>query len=137
MNRYITPFGHHYRKILAATFTIQLLHLRFLAPHGVFGEEATVGNEFEINLSLEIGAPEQPVVSLHETVNYAAVHETVRLLFAERTALLETLAMKIAAKLKAQFPTLRKASVQIIKLHPPITSFAGSVSVTYNTDFAS
>jgi 7,8-dihydroneopterin aldolase/epimerase/oxygenase len=120
---------------MSSTFVIQLHHLRFAAAHGVFEEEARVGNEFEVNISLTVTAPEKIVMSIEDTINYAEVYRIVKELFAERKALLETLAMEIAEELKQQFPTLRKASVQISKLHPPITAFIGSVSVTYTKDF--
>ena len=120
---------------MASTFTIQLHQLRFSAPHGFYNEEATAGNEFEVNLSLTLDAPRQKVISLDETINYADVYQIVKNIFALRTALLETLAMEIAESLKKRFPSLRQVSVQIIKLHPPITAFTGSVSVTYSTAF--
>jgi dihydroneopterin aldolase len=120
---------------MASTFTIQLHQLRFSAPHGFYNEEAAVGNEFEVNISLSVDAPRQKVMSLDETINYADVYQIVKNIFALRTALLETLTMEIAESLKKHFPFLQKASVQIIKLHPPITAFTGSVSVTYSTAF--
>lgn len=101
----------------------------------MFEEEALVGNEFEVNLSLTVRAPEKVVTSIEETINYAAVHRIVKNIFSERKALLETLVMEITEELKKEFPSLRNVSIQIIKLHPPISSFTGSVSVTYNKKF--
>ncbi len=122
---------------MAATFTVQLHRLRFAAPHGVYAEEAAAGNDFEVNLSLTVKAPAGTNVCLDDTINYAAVYEIIKNVFSCRTDLLETLAMEMAGSLKERFPRLRKVSVQIIKLHPPITAFAGSVSVTYQTKFRS
>lgn len=120
---------------MSSTLTIQLHHLRFTAAHGVLEEEALVGNKFEVNLSLTVKAPEKVATTLDETINYATVYGLVKNIFAERKALLETLAMEITEELKKAFPSLRKASIQIIKLHPPISTFTGSVSVTYNRKF--
>lgn len=120
---------------MSSSFTIELKNLRFFAEHGLYAEEAAAGNEFEINIALTTKAPETTLISLEETINYAAVYQTVKDIFTDRQALLETVAMNIAAALKKRFPALRKASVQITKLHPPISYFNGSVSVTYKKKF--
>jgi 7,8-dihydroneopterin aldolase/epimerase/oxygenase len=120
---------------MSSTFTIQLNSLRFFAAHGLYAEERQAGNEFEVNLSLTLKAAKVKVVSLEETINYAEVYRLVNERFAVRTNLLETLAMEIAEELKQQFPAIRKISVHITKLHPPITAFTGSVSVTYNRSY--
>jgi dihydroneopterin aldolase len=127
--------SHHALQPMSSTFTIQLHRLQFTALHGLYSEEAAAGNEFEVNLSLTVNAPHQKVLSLDESINYAEVYRIVKAVFASRTDLLETLAMEMAAELKKAFPVLQNASIQIVKLHPPITAFTGSVSVTYNTSF--
>lgn len=118
-----------------SSFTIQLHHLRFFAGHGVYDEERTAGNEFEVNISLEVKAPEELIRSIDDTINYAGVHKIIKEIFSKREQLLETLAMKIASEVKKQFPALQKITVQISKLQPPIVSFKGHVSVTYNKEF--
>jgi len=124
-----SPFTTHN---MSSTFTIQLHQLRFFAAHGLYVEEEQAGNAFEANLSLTMKAPKAVVSSLDETINYAEVYRIVGEVFSSRKQLLETLAMEIAAAVKQQFPALKKISVQLIKLHPPIVGFTGSVSVTYN-----
>ena len=101
----------------------------------MFEEEALVGNSFEVNLSLTVKAPEKVVTSLDDTINYAAVYGIVKDILTVQRALLETLAMEITEELKKQFPSIRIATIQIIKLHPPISAFTGSVSVTYTKKF--
>ena len=118
-----------------AAFTIQLHNLRFFAEHSLYEEERSVGNEFEVNISLTMKGPKEKVVTLEETINYVEVYRITKELFSHRNALLETLAMEIAEALKHQFPVIQKAEVQIAKLHPPIAGFTGSVSVTYKKSF--
>lgn len=120
---------------MSSSFTIQLNNIRFYAEHGLYAEEAQVGVEFELNISLTVKAPKVKVTSLEQTVNYAEVYRIVKEVFSVRKNLLETLATEMAEELKQQFPEIKKVSVQIIKLHPPIISFAGSVSVTYKKSF--
>ncbi|GAA4734054.1 dihydroneopterin aldolase [Flavisolibacter ginsenosidimutans] len=118
-----------------ASFIIQLHGLRFLANHGVFEEERTTGNEFEVNISLKVEVPKETISSLHQTVNYAEVYRITKEIFSTPTPLLETLAQDVAEAIKQAFPSLIKISVQIIKLHPPIVSFTGSVSVIYRKSY--
>src|SRR6476620_4623765 len=116
------------------SFTIQLHDLHFFAGHGVYEEERSVGNEFELNISMEIEAPDEVLTNIHDTINYASVYEITKQVFSVQKPLLETLAMEVAAAIKKEFPLLQHIRVEIIKLHPPITGFSGSVSVTYNKD---
>ena len=120
---------------MASTFTIQLSDLRFFAEHGLYAEEAQVGVEFELNISLTTKAPKTKVTSLEQSINYAEVYRIVKDIFSVRKYLLETLAMEIADALKEHFPQIKNLSVEIIKLHPPITSFQGTVSVKYNKSY--
>lgn len=114
-----------------ASFTIQLHQLRFFAEHGMYEEERKVGNEFEMNISLVVKSPKEKITSIQQTISYSEVYRITKEIFAERKPLLETLAMEIAEELKLQFPSIKQLSIQIIKLNPPITSFIGSVSITY------
>ena len=120
---------------MSSSFTIQLQNLRFFAEHGMYEEEKSAGNAFEVNLSIEIRAPKQKLISLEQTINYAEVFRITQAIFSKRKYLLETLAMEIADALKTQFPAIKKIAVQIRKLNPPITSFTGSVSVSYERTF--
>lgn len=120
---------------MSSSLIIQLHHLRFVGEHGMYEEERKVGNEFEVNVSLEVKAPKEKLTSLDGTINYAEVHRIVKEVFSERKLLLETLVMEMAGQLKLNFPSIKKISIQIMKLNPPITSFVGSVSVTYEKTY--
>lgn len=117
---------------MPASFTIQLHNLRFFAAHGMYAEEEYAGAEFEVNISLTLKSPKTKLASLEETINYAEVYRITGEVFSVRKNLLETLSVEIAEALKQEFPAIKKIAVQIAKLHPPIESFTGAVSVTYN-----
>lgn len=112
-------------------FTIELKGLRFFAQHGMYEEEAKVGNEFEVDVSVVHSAPEKMISSIDQTVNYAEIFRIVQDEFSHRRQLLETCAMQIAGRLQKQFPEIEKLTISIRKLNPPITNFSGSVGVTY------
>src|SRR5829696_9755943 len=118
-----------------AIFTIQLHHLRLHGEHGMYEEERRIGNEFEVNISIDVKAPKEKLTSIEDTINYAEVFRITREIFSDRKLLLETLAMEIAEALKAEFQAIKKLQIQISKLAPPITGFTGSVSVTYSQKF--
>src|SRR5690349_21178596 len=113
---------------MASSFTIQLHHLRFFGAHAMYAQKTFAGTEFEVNASLTLKAPKTKLVELEDTINYAEVYRITEEIFSVRKNLLETLAQEIAESLKQQFSSLKKISIQIIKLNPPITSFTGSVS---------
>ena len=118
-----------------ASFDIQLHRLRFFARHGVYEEERSIGNDFEVNLSMTVRAPKERLDSIEQTINYAEVYRIVAEIFVVPQALLETLAQQMAEAIRQSFPAVKKLSIQIIKLHPPIASFTGAVSVTYRRKY--
>jgi 7,8-dihydroneopterin aldolase/epimerase/oxygenase len=120
---------------MTSSFTVSLHNLRFFAAHGLFKEEQSTGNEFEVNLTMNLEAPDELVRKIEDTIDYAAVYAITKDIFIEPKQLLETIAMEIAVAVKNNYPVLKGIQVQIIKLHPPITNFTGSVSVTYNKEF--
>ena len=120
---------------MAACFTIELKGLRFFAHHGLYAEEAKVGNEFELDVSIEYKAAETIVSSIEQTINYAEVFHVVKDEFSQRKDLLETCAMQIADRLQKQFPQIESLTISIKKLNPPIINFVGSVSVTFTKVF--
>jgi dihydroneopterin aldolase len=120
---------------MSARFTIELKGLRFYAEHGMYAEELKVGNEFEIDLSLECKAPKKTITSIEQTVNYVEVYRIVQEEFSKRRALLETCAMELADRLQEQFSDLDKITISIKKINPPITNFSGVVGVTYCKSF--
>lgn len=116
-------------------FTIELKSLRFFAEHGMYQEEMKVGNEFEVDVSIECKSPKKKITSIDQTINYVEVYRIIQEEFAVRRFLLETLAMEIAEKLQMQFNEIENISISIRKMNPPITNFSGSVAITYSKTF--
>ena len=116
-------------------FSVQIHNLRLFGYHGLHEEEKILGAEFEVNISMKVKAFEEDKVTIGDTINYADVYQLVKEIFNQREDLLETICITISTAIKDKFPQLRKMSIQIIKLHPPISSFVGSVSVTYKKKY--
>ena len=117
------------------TVTVELSHLRFFAFHGVYAEELKTGNEFEVNAKIHFNTSSHLITHLHDTVNYVKLYNIIRALMEHPEPLLETVAMKIADEIHADFPPVNAVEIQIVKLHPPIVNFTGRVAVTYHKLF--
>lgn len=120
---------------MAGHFTIELNSIRFFGEHGMYDQEKKVGNEFEVDVSIDCKSPKKMIHSIEQTINYAEVYRILQEEFAERKFLLETVAMQVADKLQQQFPEIEFVKISIRKLHPPITNFSGSVGITFSKEF--
>lgn len=120
--------------------TISLCDLRFYAFHGVMEQEATVGNEFQVDVELTISSSELEMMvstgeeDLAKTISYADVFDVIKTEMTIKSQLLETVAIRIANNLQSSFPRILSGKVIIKKLAPPIPSCNGSAAVTYLWD---
>ena len=119
------------------TITIQLTDLRFYGYHGVMPLEAQVGNEFGVDVELDIPAHglEQMVSENKEdlelTISYADVFDIVKEEMGRRCELLETLAIRTARRITDKWPRIIGGRLRITKIAPPIPGCNGPASVTY------
>ena len=111
--------------------TIQLLNLSFYAYHGIHEEEKKRGGEFEVNVTVSHQPKINPVLHINETIDYVSVYQLLKKHMMQPRLLLETVATTFANDLFAQFAEAEELSITIIKKHPPIAAFEGSVGVSY------
>jgi 7,8-dihydroneopterin aldolase/epimerase/oxygenase len=115
-------------------FSIKVNNLKLFGYHGVHKEEAIVGGEFLINISVDF-EENGLVKKLDQTLNYVQMVEVVQELFTTRCELLETLSQKIALKIKAENNFIKNINISIEKLNAPISNFTGTVSVHYSKSY--
>ena len=115
-------------------FNIALENLEFRAFHGVLPQENTVGNTFIVSVYLMAQTESESILKddLSATISYAEVYDVISLEMNRPTKLLETLALRISLALKERFDKIKKGSISITKLSPPIRGCTGSAKVTYN-----
>ncbi len=113
------------------TSTIGLEDVRFHAPHGFYEEEHLTGNEFSIDVEVEsdiLAAATQD--DLGRTVNYSTIYYLLQAEMKKPTQLLEALAYRMAARIQEQFPQVKKVSLRLRKLHPPLGGQVGAAVVS-------
>jgi dihydroneopterin aldolase len=115
-------------------FTINLHQLLFHAYHGIHAEEKILGNTFEVNASLQFET-DDPIKTLEQTIDYAAVYGIIKQRMSIATPLLETLVQNLADEIYVFDKRIRSITVSVEKKNPPITDMEGSVSVTLKKDF--
>ena len=111
--------------------TIQLLHLPFYAYHGVYEEEKKLGGKYEVTVLVRYTEAKMPVLHISETVDYVAVYNLIKQHMQQPRALLETVATTLAQDIFSTFGEVEEVSVEIIKKHPPVPNFEGSVGVKW------
>jgi dihydroneopterin aldolase len=103
---------------------IHIEGMEFYAFHGHFKEEQIVGNKFLIDVTLETDM-EKPMESdnLKDAVNYQQAYEIVK------QEMLEHIAGRILNALYSDLEGIKKATVKVSKLNPPVGGRIHSVSV--------
>lgn len=109
---------------------IQIENMEFYSFHGHFKEERIVGNKFLVDLTIETDMM-VPAESdnLKDAVNYQHVYEIVKQQMEMKSHLLEHIAARILDAIYADIEGIKKATVKVSKMNPPMGGKIGSVSV--------
>ena len=110
--------------------TICIDSMEFYSFHGHFREERIVGNKFLVDLTIETDM-KIPVLSdnLKDAVNYQRVYEIVKHQMEIKSHLLEHIAGRILDAIYAEIEGIKKVTVKVSKMNPPMGGKIGSVSV--------
>lgn len=111
--------------------TIELNGMQFHAYHGVLSSERENGNDFIVDFSCTYDFSKAVKTDdLSDTIDYNAVYGIIDREMRQPSNLLEHVAGRIAASLKATFPEMRHFKVKVTKNNPPVDGHAASSSVT-------
>ena len=110
---------------------VELENMEFFARHGCFEEERVIGNRFLVNLCMEadISKPAD-TDALSDAVNYQQAYLLVKQEMEQPSHLLEHVAKRIIDALYKEFAQLKKVTVKISKIKPPVGGKVGCSSVT-------
>ncbi len=111
--------------------TIQLDAVQFYAYHGIFDEEKTLGNNYVVDIKIEVSANKQIIESITETIDYALVFDMLKKRMQIPTPLLETIATDFCHTILNNFQLASSIDFSIKKMNPPIEKFIGNVGVQF------
>jgi dihydroneopterin aldolase len=111
------------------TMRISLNKLLFVGYHGLYPEEKKLGNNYSVEIDIDFNPKQSIIDQLDQTIDYVHVYAIVKKWMEIPTPLLETLLGKIADDILSSQALANKVFVKITKLHLPIPSFEGNVSV--------
>jgi dihydroneopterin aldolase len=115
-------------------YTIHLQDLRFNGFHGLYEAEKRLGNEFEVNVSIQVDEDIALVSPDRPSLDYVHAYDIIRQCMEQPTPLLEQLGNTIALHLMEKFSMAKQVHISIYKLHAPIPSFEGKVGVEFVID---
>lgn len=109
---------------------IRVSGISVYAYHGCLEEEALIGSEYRVDVTLHCDFSSAAATdNLEETIDYVRVHEIVREQMAVRSKLLEHVGRRMVEAIKAEFSMLEKVTLEVAKLNPPINGMAREVSI--------
>lgn len=105
--------------------------MEFFAYHGYYDAERTLGNKFGADVAVITASDEAGTQDeLEMTVNYELLYQAVKDVMGVPVKLLETLALKIANRILADFPQVEVVEVKVCKFAPPIGGICREASVS-------
>jgi len=110
---------------------IEIEGMEFYARHGYYAAEQKIGARFLVNIRIETDCSKAAMSdNLDDALNYQKVYNIVKNEMCIVSKLLEHVAQRILNHLKKQFPEIRKATVKISKMNPPMGGPIEKVSVS-------
>jgi dihydroneopterin aldolase len=104
--------------------------IKVYAYHGCMEEEGRLGGNYIVDVTIETDFTEAAKTDdLSKTVDYVAVCDIVKSEMAVRSKLIEQVGQRIIDKIKHELKGIKKATVKVTKLNPPINGVVGSVCI--------
>lgn len=115
---------------------IELSGMQFYAYHGVLPQETAVGNQFTVDLQIEVDVTRAAFSDdLCDTLNYAEIYALVEDEMAKPSQLIEHVAGRIIRSLKDAFPSIDRIVIKVTKDHPPMKGRMKGASIVLSEDF--
>lgn len=110
--------------------TIQVNNIKLYAYHGCLDEEAKIGSEYRVDVTVKADLKKSAKTdNLADTVDYVHLNHIVKEEMAIRSKLLEEVAQRILNRFFKEIKMLRKATVSVAKINPPIGGNVEEVAV--------
>ncbi len=100
---------------------IQINNIKVFTNHGCLDEEAKIGSEYRVNIEIKADLSKSAKTDkLSDTVDYVHLNKIANEEMAVRSKLLEQVAKRIIDRIFTEIPSVKKATVHIAKINPPI-----------------
>jgi 7,8-dihydroneopterin aldolase/epimerase/oxygenase len=100
---------------------IKVENIKVFAYHGCLDEETKIGSEYRIDLVIKADLnPSSKSDSLNDTVDYVLLNKIVKEEMNIPSKLLETVAQRILNRVFTESNLVRKATISVSKINPPI-----------------
>ena len=114
-------------------YTISLNNIEFHSFHGFYQEENLIGNNFLVDIVVEISDKNQENLNddLTATVNYETLYKIAKEEMSVPRKLLESVVKSIHDKIKLLSNNIHSIEVTLTKKHVPIEGMVGKAKVSY------
>ena len=101
--------------------TIKVENIRIFAHHGCLKEETKIGCDYRVDLEVKVNLKKSAKTDeLKDTVNYVFLNRIVKEEMLKPSKLLETVARRILDRIFKEDKIVKKATICVSKLNPPI-----------------
>jgi len=115
---------------------IAIENLKFFAHHGVYKEEQLTGNEFVVDVYVDVVLDSRTNMDqLNQTLNYETIFHCCKKVMRTPQALLESVCIDIVKALMSQFKELKGLKVRVRKMNPMPGERVGSSFVEIEEKF--
>ena len=109
---------------------IKVENIRVFAYHGCLKEETKIGSDYRVDLQVDANLQTSAISDkLSDTVDYVFLNRVIKDEMAIPSHLLETVAKRILNRIFKEDAKIKKATVWISKLNPPIGGDVAKVTI--------
>ncbi len=109
---------------------IKVENIRVFAYHGCLKEETKIGSDYRVDLEVKADLQASAVTDkLSDTVDYVFLNKIVKEEMEKPSHLLETVAKRILIRIFNEDKLVKKATVWVSKLNPPIGGDVEKVTI--------
>ena len=109
---------------------IKVENIRVFAYHGCLKEETKIGSDYRVDLEVKADLQTSAVTDkLSDTVDYVLLNKIIKEEMEKPSHLLETVAKRILIRIFNEDKLVKKATVWVSKLNPPIGGDVEKVTI--------
>ena len=109
---------------------IKVENIRVYAHHGCLKEETKIGSEYRVDLKVTVNLqPSAASDALSDTVDYVLLNRIIKEEMQVPSYLLETVARRILDRIFDEDQLVKKATVWVSKINPPIGGDVEKVTI--------